>query len=514
MSSNNTEVQSPVVLLKENDTYTALNTQETISYIIYRAEEERKKPSFFRRRGERITLISPINYALHVINIGEELFLVVDGNKSGKYVIEYNKPMIEYLEEATEKLNPSEYREFAEKIITINNILENMVKAKAHVVKKVFELENVVADTSLLSELKILLSISLNDKFTGLELKPQSINREAIITTAQEIIELSAIVSKRLEEIAKKIREKHEKWKEEIHTYYAEILHEKEIQRENLKKEVESKIAELKKKQREEIERIRGSYTEKINRIDKQVSTIKENIEKLEEELQKAKEYGKDTKEIKKRLNEEKKRLEKLLKEREKLQQKMKLEIEEIMKKYNELIASQYNRIEQINREIDKINRELESLTRRVNDIISSIETKIHELIDEASNLKKKLVQITIPPPIHGEGVYLITSFITEYKSGDKTRIQLYTPMYIIQSRKLMGQKTRLFQSLNKYLSPLKIVINEERFKDQVIKNNILRQITPERLMNNLMGLSEQYIVDKKKVEKIVKSIEEQIKML
>ncbi len=513
MSNGSEPTQTPFMLFKEDGGYSTLNIEETLSYILYRAENERKKPGLLRRKGERITLVTPINYHIHVVGVDEDQYIVLDGNKPHRYHIEYKKPVLEIVEERVKKLDPAKHKEFLEELMAINNILEKMVKGKQYIVKKTYDIENVIHDPALLSELRILLSVALPERFEGVDIKPPEITHEKQIRVIKEIIDTTQQLVSSIEELSRMIRSIYEKWREEIHTYYAEILHDKEMERDRIMKEVEEKITQLKQKQNEEVEKIRRSYMEKIKILEEEIRKRDENLEKLNMELQKAKEYGKDTRSIKQRISDERKHRDMLLKEKKKLEERMASQIESIVKRYNELIMAQHNRVEQINKEIDKINREVESIDRRANTLITNIESNIHDIIDDANNLKKKIMQLMIPPPIRGGGDYIITSFLVEYRSDSKSRINLYTPQYIAKTKRIRS-KPKPFQSIERYLETLTSIWSDERYRDQLVKNNILLKITPEKIMNNLEALAEQDIVDRKKIGKVVESLRDQIRML
>lgn len=518
MSSNSVQKDSinqlPVYILKRNDEYMPLNKEETIVMTLVIAEENRKKPGFLRRTGERITLVSPVNYLIKVAMIDEESSLLIDPNRKEKLTITVYRPDFELLSKEIDKLSNREERSFIDQLILIDKILEAMLKKKENTMKLDYDFPYVVTDKVLIEEIKILLYNILNEQIEGLVLRGEEVNVNEIIKRFNEAIYTISDSIKKLYELINKLNTHVEKWREEIRTTYAEKIHEIEQKLEVVKKEVEAKILELKQKQANETENIKKVYNERISTITKRIKKIQEQINKLESDLQKAKEYGQDISPIKSRLNELNKKLSSLLKERERLEKKMMDEIKDVRKKYNELILNEQKKIEKLKKEIDKLNNELEMIEKQATDYLDSILSRINNLTEELDNTRKKLLSFTIPKPPHGAGDHAVTAFIIQFRSRNKTREQLLTPIYYTYGRLMKTPRQNVFSQLEKYLSSLKLLANDARYIDDLRRNNALTSLSLEQLTRIVERLIEYKLVEEKKAKKIVKSLAEQARMV
>ncbi len=490
-----------------------LNKEETIAMTLVIAEENRRKPGFLRRTGERITLVSPVNYLIKVAMINEESSLLIDPNRKEKLKITVYRPDFGLLSKEIDKLLDREERSFVDQLILIDKILEAVLKKRENTVKLDYDFPYVITDKVLIEEIRILLYNILNEQIEGLVLRGEEVNVDEIIKRFNDAIYTISDSIKKLDELINKLNTHVEKWREEIRTTYAEKIHEIEQKLEAVKKEVEAKILELKQKQATETENIKKVYNERISAITKRINEIQDQINKFESDLPKAKEYGQDVSPIKSRLNELNKKLSSLYKEKERLEKKMMEEIEEVKRKYSELILNEQKKIEKLRREIEKLNNELEMIEKQATDYLDSIRNRINNLTEELDNTRKKLLSFTIPKPPHGAGDHVMTAFFIQFRSKNKTREQLLTPIYYTYGRLMKNPRQNVFPQLEKYLSSLKLLVNDARYIDDLRRNNVLTSLSLEQLTRIVDRLIEYRLVDEKKAKKIIESLIEQARM-
>ena len=506
--------QSPLLLSRTAETYTPIGYEEAIAITFYYAEDNRRKPGFLRRTGERITLVAPINYALYIVDIDGRNSIIIDPNKGSELVITYYKPITSLIEEKIYKLRAAESKEFIDILTELKQVLQGMTNDKSGVEKYSIRISNIVKDRTLIEELKILVRNASENIYEALRIEEKKIDLLETKKNIREALILLSDTRKKLVKLLGEINPIHEKWLEEIRTSYAEKIHEIEQKLEEVKKEVDERINELKKKQAEEIKSIREKYIGQIETLERRINEINAKLEQLKAQYEKAKEYGEDTKMIKKRINDLSKKLSDLIKEKKELEEKMNSEIEAVRSKYLEYINAERMRIDKLKKEIEKLNNELDSIEKQAGDRIDEIRALINQLIDKASKVENGIVSIMINTPPHGEGLHYLPVIIITYRSKNKSRRDSFTPAYISTGKLSRTPKISFFEEVRKYLSDIPGILSDARYADQVEKYNLLKTVNPTRIISLLDRLADNGIINRKKVQKIAEKIVEQIKMV
>ncbi len=505
--------QSPLLLSKTAETYTPIGYEEAVAITFYYAEDNRRKPGFLRRTGERITLVAPLNYALYIIDIDGRNSVIIDPNKGSELEITYYKPLISLIEEKIEKLRTAETKEFIDILTELKQVLQGMASDKAGVEKYSIRISNILKNRPLIEELKILVRNASENIYEALRIEEKKIDLQGTKNNIREALILLSETRKKLVNLLGEINPIHEKWLEEIRTSYAEKIHEIEQKLEEVKKDVDEKINELKKKQAEEIKNIREKYIGQIETLERRMNEINTKLGQLKTQYEKAKEYGEDTRMIKKRINDLTKKLSDLNKEKKELKEKMNSEMEAVRSKYLEYINAERMRIDKLKKEIEKLNDELESIEKQAGDRLDEIRSLINQLIDKASRAESKLLSIMINTPPHGEGAHYLPVMIITYKSKNKSRRDSFTPAYISVGKLSRTPKISFFEEVRKYLSDIPSILSDARYADQVEKYNLLKTVNPSRIISLLDRLADNGIINRKKVQKIAEKIVEQIKM-
>ncbi len=508
------EYQLPLVLTRTNEVYSPLSVEESTAIVLYYAEDNRKRPGFFRKTGERIILVSPLNYVLWVLDIDGRNSLILDPNREGALKLEYYKPNIDILNEKISELKAKEYKDYIPALTEIKQVLEGMIKRKRNVVLKSFKLEHVVSDKTLLEELKILVIHSIQNILEALRIEERKLDVEGMKDKIREILELIYTTRKRLTDILKSLRPIHEKWLEDVRTTYAERIHGVEQELEVVRKKVEEKINELKAKQAEEIEAVRHRFGGQIGELERRIEELRKKIEELKIKYDKAREYGQDTKLLKKRINDAEKKLSSLEKEREELLNKMNTEIESIKARYMEYITNEKLRVDRLRKEIEKLNNELETLEKQAGDRLDEIRGMINKLIDDVSLFERSIMSVMIGTPPHGEGRYYLPVVIISYRSKDKSRHEVFTPAYIATGSLTRSPKLSFFTEIRNYLSDIAGLMNDTRYAGEIERHNILKRADPSRILSTLDRLAEQELVNRKKLGKMAEKLAEQIRMV
>jgi uncharacterized protein YukE len=511
------EKYASLILLRSRDGIRTVSEEEIIGYIMGYAEEHRKKPGFFKRRGERISLVTIIHYPIIVKNYREKLVLLIDPRSDSKLELQYYIPDQKILEELIKKLGDAKGKDFLDLLVRTNSVLEEIVSKKNHVYRKEYVLEKIISDPVIVKDLKTFIDHSLHSEIPGVKLSIgiESSSIDETIKRINEILDETHGVIKFLEEYMKNIEQAMDKWKEEIEIEYSERVKDVEEEIERVKEEVRKAIEELNKRREEEIRTVKERYGSVIETIKRRISETENEIKRLEEEIRKAKQYGREDLELKNKLNNLKRELKELYKELEETERKFKTEIEGVEKRYKDLIDSENAKVKRLIDRRESIYEELRSIEGEARNRYDSIRRLLTSYRDEILGVHKKILSISIPSPMYGEGVYYIPIVLIKYVKNGNVRNEYLTPLLFEYTRRLLAKyRVTSLDSLNKYLvEKIEKIISDPSIAPQLEENSLFRIFTLERIEIGLRRLADLGIVSGKDIKKIVKSLKEQIEL-
>lgn len=505
----------PLILLKSPEGLRILSEEEVIGYIMYQAETNRKKPGFFKRKGEHIKLVSLMYYPFIIKSYREKMAVFIDPVKKSRLEIVYDIINKDVIDKELEALNDLAGKKFLDKIVRLEKIFEDIASGRNYVEKTKYVIESVIDDTNLIKDLKLFVENIVEYEIPGGKLEYDKINIDEITGKMQKVLKETHSILTFLNDFIKKLDSYVDKWKELIETEYAEKMRDIDARIEQVKIEIQKNIEELKKKLEEEISTIKERHKPTIEAVEKRINEIEKEIRKHEEEMEKARQYGKDTNELKKKINDLKKTLKDLEEELREANKRMEEEIRSVEKRYKEMIDAENAKVQSLLNEKDRLNRELEALEKEAKTRYDSIRRDIMKYRDKILEIQKKILNISIPVPPHGEGEYLIPVTIIVYRKNSEIRYMMVTPLIFEYTRRI-ALKTKIYSvdTIYRYLSWITNILEQPRIKEQLEDNNLFRIVTLERIEIGLSRLSDLGIINRGDIKKIIKNLKDQIEMV
>jgi uncharacterized protein YukE len=511
------EKYASLILLRSRDGIRTVSEEEIIGYIMGYAEKHRKKPGFFKRRGERISLVTIIHYPVIVKNYREKLVLLIDPRSDSRLEFQYYVPDQKILKELVDKLGNARDKDFLDLLVRINSVLEEISSKRNYVYKKECVLEKIISDPVIVKDLKTFIDHALPSEIPGIKLNIniELSNIDETTKKINEILDETHNVIKFLEEYMKSIEQAMDKWKEEIEIEYSERVKDVEEEIERVKEEVKKTIDELNKKKEEEIRTVRERYGSVVETIKRRISETENEIKRLEEEIRRAKQYGREDFELRNKLNNLKKELKDLYRELEETEKKLRTEIEGVEKRYKDLIDSENAKVKRLIDRRESIYNELRSIEGEARNRYDSIRRLLTSFRDEILGVHKKILSISIPSPMYGEGVYYIPIVLIKYVKNGNVRNEYLTPLLFEYTRRLLAKyRVTSLDSLNRYLAEkIERIIGDPSIVPQLEENSLFRIFTLERIEIGLRRLADLGIVNGKNIKRIVKSLKEQIEL-
>ncbi len=511
------EKYASLILLRSRDGIRTVSEEEVIGYIMGYAEEHRKKPGFFKRRGERISLITLIHYPIIVKNYRERLVLLIDPRSDSRLELQYYVPDQKMLEKLIDELGSAKSKDFLDLLVRTNSILEEITSKRSHVYRKEYMLEKIISDPVIVKDLKTFIDHALPSEIPGVKLSIgiESSSIDETIKKINEILDETHSVIKFLEEYMRKIEQVMDKWKEEIEIEYSEKVKDVEEEIERVREEVKKAIDELNMRREEEIRTVKERYESMIETIKRRIAETENEIKRLEEEIRRAKQYGREDLELRNKLSNLKKELKELHRELEETERKLKTEIEGVEKKYKELIDSENAKVKRLIDRRDAIYKELRSIEGEARNRYDSIRRLLTSYRDEVLGIHKKILSISIPSPMYGEGIYYVPVVLIRYVKNGNVRNEYLTPLLFEYTRRLLAKyRVTSLDSLNKYLTEkIENIISDPSIMPQLEENSLFRVFTLERIEIGLRRLTDLGIIAGKNIKKIVKSLKEQIEL-
>jgi len=504
----------PFLLKHTAEAYQKLGDDEVVGFALYYSEKLRKKPGFFRRKGERIRAVVLAYYPLLAKPFSKETAVLIDPLKNTRLTIQYNVVDKDLLDSALRELSAMTGKNFLDGLVKLSRLAQDAASARSGVRKEIVELNNVVSDLGLLQGLKPLIGMETNYNIPFIEIPFPSVDHEEVarrISKAmREIDELIEYVNNVLE----KVRGLLEAWKKEITKEYEEKLRIMDEKIEETKRAVAKAIEELKRKRDEELSSVKERHLPNIESIEKRIVETRENVIRLEEELEKAKAYGKDTSDLKKRLNDQKKTLKNLEKELENARASYDDDVKRIEKKYNELIEAENNKVKSILSERDAVRRELETLIQEAGKRFDAIRSGLQDYLEQLVNVEKKVEEISITAPSKSEELYLIPLVYTSYAS-EKTTRSIITTIVVLEPGGRLGPRFTpyIHEGIANYFSWVKQMLDKEDMAPEITSKNLLTNTTPERIEVCLTRLSEIGLLTREDASEMARRLEEQMKM-
>lgn len=514
-NNDSIEKYTPLILVKSQTGLRTLSEEEVIGYIMFQAETNRKKPGFFKRKGEHIRLVSLLYYPFIVKSYRERMALIIDPVKKSSMELEYDSINKEVINKELESLKDLTGKEFLDQMVKLEKIVESIVSGKEYIDKRKYVIESIVNDAIMIKDLRIFIENTVNYEIPGGKIEYEKINIDEIIEKVQKILEETHSILTYINDFIKRLDGYVDKWKENIELVFSEKMKEIDVKIEETKLEVQKNINLLRKKLEEEINVIKERHKPTIETIEKRIDEIKSEIKTIEEEIEKAKQYGKDTSDLKKKLNDLKKTLKDLEEELREANKRMEDEIESVQKRYKEMIESENEKIKRLYNEREKLRLELEALEKEANTRYDSIRKNLMKYRDKIMEIEKKILGISVLLPTSGEGKYLVPLAVIMYGKNSETRYMTITPLMFEHTGRI-ASRIRIYsvESINKHLAWIINILEQPRIRAQLDENNLFRIVTLERIEIGLSRLSDLGILSRGEIRKIIKNLKDQIEMV
>jgi len=492
--------------------YKSLGEDEDIAYVTYLAESGRRKPSLFRRSGERIEAIARLHYPLLVKRFRENFGLVFDTLKKNGLVLKYHILDRQVFDKYVDELAQSREKEFLDKLVGLKNTVDDACKGSRCAYSREQSVENIVVDQVVLNSLKQLLNKTVEYKVGGVDIAPHEIPVDKYIETLNKVVDEITESIGYTTGFLGKLSNILNNWKADISASYGEMVKAIDLKYEVVKKEVDARIEEYSNKMNMELDNVRKRYAGLIEDIDKRINELKTRINELKNEQQRAKEYGREDKEIKKKISESEKELENLESRRRELEDKLNEESNVVRNRYNELINSEKARLTSLLDEKKRLNNELDNLIKQADDLVNKIRDGLLKYIEFIKSVEKNIMDALIPLPSTGEGFYRIPVYVIIYTGKKGERVEFMPPTYLTRpGRIIKGSKALVFENLDKYFENILEYVEDPVYRNRIMDNNLLTKVPLERIEVSLNALADKEFIERKEIPKIIKSVREQI---
>ncbi len=515
-SSDGGETENYVahLYMETREGFKHLSEEEDIGYVMYYAEKNRRKPSLLRRGGEKIGCIARIYYPFIIKKFRDNYGLIFDPLQENPMRLSYILIDRNETDRFLEELANLREKTFLDKIVEFEKFIKDACSGSHSSTKREYDLKNVVDNPEVIKELKIMLNKITEYEFPGVKITGEEIPLEEYISTVNKVIDEVSETIGYVTSVLTRLSKILDDWKMDIAASYGEKIRDLELRYEELKREVNAKINEINTKKEEEISSIRNRYRDLLRDIENRINQLGQEIKKLKVEKDHAREYGEEDKEIKKKISSLEKELKNLEKKREEIKARMDEEIKAINNRYNELVENERQRLRSLLNEKKRLDEELESLTRQGETRVNKIRENLLKYIEEIKNVEKKIMDLAVPVPAGGEGLYWIPIYIVIYmRKEEYERIEVVTPTYISMPGKLVRHANPyVFEYFDEYVhDKVESIARDLSYREWFEERNLLRRVPIERIEIGLSMLAEKNVFSHKDVEKIVDSLKKQV---